>query len=204
MRARWRRRSLSLTPDPCFPGSLPPCLHRAAGQHRLDERQLQRQRAVGAALQRVVDGAQPLNEVGDDRDNRDRFADVVAQGAPPGLVGYLSGDPVGWVQVALRSDFPTILRSRLVRPVDDVEAWSINCFVVRVGYRHKGVASGLAAAAVAYAKAAGASVVEAYPVDGATWSAADYYTGSLGMFLDLGFAEVTRRKATRPIVRLAV
>lgn len=146
----------------------------------------------------------PDGGFGDDRDNRDRFADVVAQGPPPGLVGYLSGDPVGWVQVALRSDFPTILRSRLVRPVDDIEAWSINCFVVRVGYRHKGVASGLAAAAVAYAKDAGASVVEAYPVDGATWSAADYYTGSLGMFLDLGFAEVTRRKATRPIVRLAV
>ncbi len=146
----------------------------------------------------------PDGGFGDDRDNRNRFADVVGEGPPPGLVGYAAGEPVGWVQVGPRGDFPTILRSPLVRPVDEAEPWSINCFVVRVGYRRKAVASGLAAAAVAYAVAGGAALIEAYPVDKAQWSAGDYYTGSLGMFLGLGFTEVARRKATRPIVRLAV
>ncbi len=146
----------------------------------------------------------PDGGFGDDRDNRDRFADRASRGRPPGLLGYVGGKPVGWVQVGPREEFPTIERSRLLRPVDDVETWSINCFVVRPGHRKRGVGAGLLAAAIDFAKHEGATVIEAYPVDGDRSSVVDYFTGILGMFEEHGFVEVVRRNDTRPIVRLTV
>jgi GNAT superfamily N-acetyltransferase len=141
---------------------------------------------------------------GDERDNRDRFADVVADGPPPGLIGYLDERPMGWVQVGPRADFPTLGRSRLFQPVDGVEPWTINCFVVRRGERRQGVGRGLLSAAIQYAASQGAEVIEAYPVDGERASVVDYYTGTLGMFSEHGFVEIIRRNDTRPIVRLKV
>ena len=146
----------------------------------------------------------PEGGFGDGRDNRDRFADRASSGRPPGLLGYVEGKPVGWVQVGPRAEFPTIERSRLLKPVDDIETWSINCFVVRAGHRKRGVGAGLLAAAIDFAKHEGASVIEAYPVDGERASVVDYFTGVLGMFEEHGFVEIIRRNDTRPIVRLTV
>lgn len=146
----------------------------------------------------------PDGGFGDGRDNRDRFADIASAGPPPGLIGYVNGDPKGWVQVGPRSEFPTLGRSRLLKPVDDVEPWSINCFVVRAGERRQGIGRGLLEAAVEYAKSRGALVIEAYPVDGNRESAVDYFTGTLSMFAEHGFTEIIRRNDTRPIVRLTV
>lgn len=140
----------------------------------------------------------------DERDNRDRFADLAAAGPPPGLIGYIDDDPRGWVQVGPRDDFPTIRRSRLLKPVDDVRPWTINCFVVKTGQRRQGLGKGLLSAAIAYARDQGAKVIEAYPVDGRRESVVDYFTGTLGMFSEHGFVEVIRRNDTRPIVRLTV
>jgi GNAT superfamily N-acetyltransferase len=137
----------------------------------------------------------------DHRSTRDRFADRVNEGRPPGLVGYLAEVPVGWVQVGPRDEFPTIERSRLLKPADDVESWSINCFVTRVGYRRRGIATALLSAAMAFARDEGASLIEGYPVDGERSSAVDYFVGTLGMFQGEGFVEILRRDPTRPIVR---
>jgi GNAT superfamily N-acetyltransferase len=146
----------------------------------------------------------PDGGFGDARDNRDRFADRAAQGRPPGLLGYIEGTPVGWVQVGPRDEFPTVERSRLLKPVDDVETWSINCFVVRTGHRRRGIGAGLLAAAMDFAKHQGAKMIEAYPVDGERASVVDYFTGTIGMFNEHGFVEIIRRNDTRPIVRLSV
>ena len=146
----------------------------------------------------------PDGGYGDERDNRERFRDTALEGPPPGLIGYLDQDPVGWVQVGPRSDFPTLQRSRLFRALDDTNPWSINCFVVRVGSRSQGVGGGLLEAAIEFAKENGAAVIEAYPVDGHRKSLVDYFTGTLSMFSERGFTEIIRRNDTRPIVRLTV
>lgn len=146
----------------------------------------------------------PDGGFGDTRSNRDRFSDRVESGRSPGLVGYLDHQPVGWVQVGPREEFPTIERSRLLSPVDDRERWSINCFVTRVGYRRRGVAGGMLAAAMAFAGSEGADLVEGYPVDGPRSSSVDYFTGTLGMFQEEGFVEILRRNPTRPIVTTRV
>jgi GNAT superfamily N-acetyltransferase len=148
---------------------------------------------------RRPDGGYP-----DRRSTRDRFADRVSEGRPPGLIGYLDQEPVGWVQVGPRDEFPTIGRSRLLKPVDDAETWSINCFVTRVGFRRRGVAGALLVAAKDFARSEGATLVEGYPVDGERASSVDYFTGTFGMFQEEGFVEILRRDPTRPIVRLEV
>jgi len=146
----------------------------------------------------------PDGGYGDERDNRDRFAETAFHGPPPGLIGYLGDEPLGWVQVGPRSDFPTLDRSRLLKAVDDLDPWTINCFVVKTGRRSQGIGRGLLAAAIEYAMSRGAEVIEAYPVDGHRASLVDYFTGTLGMFSEHGFAEILRRNDTRPIVRLTV
>lgn len=143
----------------------------------------------------------PDGGFGDKRDNRERFVDVVADlGRAPGLIGYLDRRPVGWVQVGPRSDFPTVDRSRLLKREQEPDSWSINCFVTRVGYRRRGIAGALLAAALDFARHHGATLVEGYPVDGPRSSVVDYFTGTLGMFADEGFVEVLRRSPTRPVV----
>ncbi|HEX6220619.1 MAG TPA: GNAT family N-acetyltransferase [Acidimicrobiia bacterium] len=146
----------------------------------------------------------PDGGYGDERDNRDRFADVAFDGPPAGLIGYVDGEPLGWVQIGPRSHFPTLGRSRLLKAVDDLDPWTINCFVVKAGERSRGIGRGLLAGAIEYAKHQGAEVIEAYPVDGHRESLVDYFTGTLGMFSEHGFTEILRRNDTRPIVRLTV
>lgn len=94
---------------------------------------------------------------------------------------------------------------------DDTPVWSIVCFVVSRGERGKGVATALLAAAIAYARDHGATMLEAYPTGTSAGriKAAYAYAGTLAMFERAGFDVVERRQwnastPVRPIVRLAL
>ena len=80
---------------------------------------------------------------------------------------------------------PRLARSRTIPTVDDRPVWSIVCFVVRVGYRRRGVARALLDGAVAYARAEGAVGLEAYPIDPA------------GERVDVASASSVRRRCSR-------
>ncbi len=121
---------------------------------------------------------------------------------PPGLLAYRAGAPVGWVAVAPRGELGRLNRSPLLKPVDDVPVWAINCLFVAPAHRRTGLTAHLIEAAVDLATRNDAAAVEAYPralVDG---RAADdgIFTGTLDMFTSAGFVEVARR-GDRPIVR---
>lgn len=127
----------------------------------------------------------------------------------PGLIAYLNDEPVGWVAVEPRSAYPRLRTARVVttgssEPLDDPSVWSVTCFVVRVGFRRRGVSSALLAAAVDHARASGARVIEAYPVDTAEKkaSSADLYHGALTAFLEAGFEIASRPQPGRTVVRL--
>jgi GNAT superfamily N-acetyltransferase len=70
----------------------------------------------------------------------------------------------------------------------------VNCFVVTRRSRGRGIAEALLAAAVAYAAAHGARLVEGIPVDtgGERMSSASAYTGTRRMFERAGFDETAR------------
>ncbi len=142
----------------------------------------------------------PDGRIEDEAANRQQLLELTLAGPPPGLVGYIGDEPVGWVSLGARDDFPALNRSNTLRPIDETPVWSVNCFVTRVGYRRQGIADAMLAGAIEYARSCNASVLEAYPWDGSTKSAVNLYTGTLGMFSE--WAEVTRRRPHRPIVRL--
>ncbi len=130
------------------------------------------------------------------------FRSLVERGPPPGLLGYLGGEPVAWVALSPRREQPVIERSRITRPVDDREAFAITCFYLAPRARRQGLMRPLIAAAVAEARRRGARLVEAYPADPPPGTRATGFRGLLRPFLDAGFSEVARRSPTRPILRL--
>jgi GNAT superfamily N-acetyltransferase len=132
------------------------------------------------------------------------FQQVVEQGPPPGLLAYRDQTPVGWCAIAPRESYPRILRSPVIRPIDDQPAcWATVCFYVRRDQRRGGVAAALLEAAVEFAAANGAEAVEGYPkeTDGARKHANEMFVGSMTMFVEAGFEEVGRRSPLRPIMR---
>ncbi len=135
--------------------------------------------------------------------NRAALRTLVHAGPPPGILAYAGDEPVGWCAVAPRSEYPLLARSRILRPVDDAPVWSIVCFFVARGHRRRGVTVALLRAAVEYASARGARVIEGYPVESGERATADTfaYHGLASAFRRAGFAEVARRSPTRPIMR---
>jgi ribosomal protein S18 acetylase RimI-like enzyme len=135
--------------------------------------------------------------------NRADFKALVDAGTPTGLIGYRAGEPVGWLSMGPREDYAKLARSPVMKPVDEQPVWSIICFVVPPAWRGQGVAKALLKGAVAYAKAQGVTLLEAYPVDKPTRSDDEnIWFGAKSMYDAAGFEEVARRKPQRPVVRL--
>lgn len=103
-----------------------------------------------------------IAELGETREDAMR---ALTEREPQGVVTYRDGVPVGWCSIGPRSHNSRLTKSRLIRPVDDVDVWSVICVVVRSGHRKQGVTAAMLEGAVAYAAAHGAPGVEAYPVD---------------------------------------
>ena len=137
--------------------------------------------------------------------NRVALKRLVDSGTPPGLIAYRGREPVGWISIGPREDYAKLVRSPVMKAVDDKPVWSVICFVVPAEHRGQGVARALLAGAVAYARKRGATLVEAYPVDKPGRSAdVNMWFGAKSMYDRAGFREVARRKPARPIVRLKV
>jgi GNAT superfamily N-acetyltransferase len=133
----------------------------------------------------------------------------VDTGRSVGLLAYDADQAVGWVSIAPRTEYERIPTSQTWRPIDDTPVWSIVCFFVHAKSRGQGIADYLLNAAIHYAADQGAQMLEAYPKDvDAVGNTAipdrDLYWGTLAMFERAGFAEVARRHAVFPIVRLTL
>jgi GNAT superfamily N-acetyltransferase len=131
-------------------------------------------------------------------------------GPSPGLVASRAGRPIGWVSLGPRDSFVKLATRAYggsSKPAE-VGVWSIVCCVVDPRERGRGQARRLLAAAVDHARANGATVIEAYPIDpgGEHIPNPVAYAGTLRMFLDAGFRIVGQRPVgavrwPRPIVR---
>ena len=134
-----------------------------------------------------------------------------------GLVAYLTApdadarEPVGYVAVEPRTEYPRLLGLPTVwkgRPGEDKHddsVWAVTCFVVRRGYRGRGITYALAAAAVGYARENGARALEGYamltqPGREITWG--ELHVGARQVFAEAGFAEVSRPSVRRAVMRI--
>ncbi|HEU4403394.1 MAG TPA: GNAT family N-acetyltransferase [Candidatus Polarisedimenticolia bacterium] len=135
--------------------------------------------------------------------NRRLLRRLVHRGGVPGILGYLGREPVAWCAMAPRRVYSFLHRSRVLRPVDDHEVWSISCLYVSKEHRRRGISRQILRAAVAYAGKRGAAIVEGYPTVPFAAKTPDpfLWTGTVSAFRKAGFVEVARRSKSRPIMR---
>jgi len=127
-----------------------------------------------------------------------------------GVVAYLDGEPAGWCAVQPRSSYVRLLRNRVPwtgRTEDraDDGVWSVTCFVVRKGFRNRGVSRALAAATVDFARSRGAASVEGYPMvvePGKEVIWGQLYVGSRSIFAAAGYTEVSQPTLRRVVMRI--
>ncbi|WES65726.1 GNAT family N-acetyltransferase [Microbacter sp. GSS18] len=138
--------------------------------------------------------------------------DEIDAGPPPGLIAYVDGEAAGWVRVGPRTSQPRLARTRAFasvsdEPWDDADVWAITCFVVRREHRGSQLMGRMLEAAVAFARAGGARVVEGYPLDpkaGRALGSNQLFTGVVSAFADAGFTEVGRDRPHRAVMALAL
>lgn len=127
-----------------------------------------------------------------------------------GLVAYAGDEPVGWVAVEPRPAYPKLRTSRVPwtgRDEDRVDdgVWSVTCFVVRKGFRGRGITYALARATVAHARERGARAVEGYPMvvppgKVVTWG--EMHVGARQVFEEAGFVQVSAPTLRRVVMRV--
>jgi GNAT superfamily N-acetyltransferase len=128
-----------------------------------------------------------------------------------GLVAYLDGEPVGWCAVEPRTAYFGLMRNFKVhwdgRDEDkaDDTVWSVTCFVVRAGYRRRGISRALVRAAADFARERGARAVEGYPMlvspgQDLTWG--ELHVGKRSIFDDAGYREVSHPSKRRVVMRI--
>ena len=127
-----------------------------------------------------------------------------------GLVAYLDGEPVGWCAVEPRAAFfgscATVpSRGPGGEEKADDSVWAVTCFVVRAGFRRRGISYALARATVDFARERGARAVEGYPMlvepgQEVTWS--ELNVGSRSIFAAAGYREVSHPTLRRVVMRI--
>lgn len=142
---------------------------------------------------------------GKGEDNRKTFRKLVRTGTETGVLAYADGEPVGWCAIAPREQYPRLSSSRILKLVNDQPVWSVTCFFIARGFRHQGLSTKLLKAAVDFARARGAKIVEGYPHETKKTTADVFvYTGLVSAFRQAGFKQVARRSKSRPIMRVGV
>jgi GNAT superfamily N-acetyltransferase len=130
-------------------------------------------------------------------ERREALRRQLDQPDPPGILAYINGQVCGWCGIGPRSDMQRLVRSRSIPLVDDRPVWSIVCFLVRPGFRRRGVARALLQGAVDCAKMHRVPALEAYPVEtkGKRIDSTYAYVGALSMFELAGFKKVMKTAA---------
>jgi GNAT superfamily N-acetyltransferase len=117
----------------------------------------------------------------------------------PGVLAYVDGEVAAWCSVAPKSTYRALVNSRTIPHVQDQDAWSVVCFVVRTGFRRRGLMHDLLDGAVEHARTMGATALEGYPVDpgGDRIDQTSGYVGTVRLFEAHGFHRVSQTAGRR-------
>jgi GNAT superfamily N-acetyltransferase len=135
--------------------------------------------------------------------NRLLIKAIVEEGKTPGILAYEGSIPIGWCGIEPRRNYQGLGRSRILKPIDEQDVWSITCFFVDRKFRFRGISKGLILAALDFAAHNNGRIVEGYPteIENEKMPAPFVYTGLASSFIDAGFKESARRSPKRPIMR---
>jgi predicted GNAT family acetyltransferase len=137
------------------------------------------------------------------------FRRRVKKGPPPGVLAFIGDEAVGWLQIGPRADTPEWNSTRRATAplqaadAEDESIWGATCFFIKSSARGQGVMDALVKGGLAFARANGARIVEACPIDGKI-NNVDAYVGLMSVFERARFKEVARRKDNRPLMRRAL
>lgn len=147
----------------------------------------------------------------DAADRRDAMQAIIASGTPVGILGYLGTEPVAWCSVAPRDSFGRMATARTIAPPTAPQTWTIACIVVRAEHRGDNVGLRMVKAAVEYARAHGAELVEAFPAPqrkdaaGRLQPATSYrHMGFAANYRKAGFRAVSTAPGQRPKMELSL
>jgi GNAT superfamily N-acetyltransferase len=117
----------------------------------------------------------------------------------PGVLAYADGEVAGWCSVAPKATYRALVNSRTIPHVQDEDAWSVVCFVVRPGFRRRGLMHHLLEDAAGHAHAMGATALEGYPVDpgGERIDQTSGYAGTVQLFEAHRFRRVCQTAGRR-------
>ena len=117
----------------------------------------------------------------------------------PGVLAFVDGQVAGWCSIAPKVTYRALVNSRTIPHLDDADAWSAVCFVVRPGFRRRGLMHELLDGAVEHARSSGATVIEGYPVEpeGDRVDQISAYVGTVRLFEAHGFRRVQRTTGRR-------
>lgn len=124
----------------------------------------------------------------------------------PGVLVYVDDDVAGWCSIAPRADYRRLINSRTIPAPDPAsDVWCAVCFVVRAGFRKRGLMHHLLAGALDHARRHGAAAVEGYPVEAGEEQVdvISGYVGTVALFERAGFtrrADTSSRIGGRPRV----
>ena len=115
----------------------------------------------------------------------------------PGFLAYKDNVPIGWMAMSPRSTFRRLVKSRVIKPIDDVPVWCIMCFYIKKEYRSLGVSHELIQGGIKYAKVHKIPAIEAYPIDNKDEkvSAESSYVGLVNQFEKADFVKVGETKS---------
>lgn len=129
-------------------------------------------------------------------DRKRMMKERVDTATPVGLLASAGDKTVGWVSIGPRESHRN-LGGPAAQPGERI--WSLACFYVPRRFRGQALVHRLVAGAVDHARQAGATMVEAYPVDA---DAPSYrFMGFVETFAAAGFTEVGRAGIRRHVMR---
>ena len=124
-------------------------------------------------------------------ENRAALEDLAERPWAPGLVRPShTAAPSAGLSLGPRQDYDRLSSRKILARFDDTPVWFIVCFVVSRKIRGQGIACAMLAVAIAFARAHGATTLEAYPIEasGGRVPVVNAFHGTLAMFERAGFS----------------
>jgi len=135
--------------------------------------------------------------------NKNAMKELVWDNKPTGLLAFYEDIPIAWCAFSPREDFIRLQKSRVHKPIDDEEVWSVPCTFVAKDFRKHGVSVALLQGLIEYAKEQGIKILEAYPTIPTQEKLPDAFAwiGLYKSFERAGFEIVDTTSKHRPMVR---
>ena len=135
--------------------------------------------------------------------NKELLENLISNSKPLGIIAYEKNNPIGWCSISPRKSLKRLETSKLFKPIDNLDVWSITCLYVDKKIRNTGLSVRLINQASEFAFKKGATCIEAYPIHSNKNKTPDLfaYVGFKTAYLNAGFEPIKQCSKTRLIMR---